>query len=150
MSTILRNLFFCILHSDCFCFSMNYGNLIFKRATVWVYGRPKCNPTTSSGCNARIGYCTCVNGYFGPACEYQCPDGHYGRNCRDACQCMNGALVGYFVVLETCISRLLYWKDASHSTLNQLSYCIAEMHLTVHLIIKLLYWRDASHSTFNN
>ncbi|XP_062498821.1 multiple epidermal growth factor-like domains protein 10 isoform X1 [Corticium candelabrum] len=47
---------------------------------------------TSSGCNVCVGYCTCVNGYFGPAFQYQCSYGEYGRNCRAACQCMNGAL----------------------------------------------------------
>ncbi|XP_062523610.1 multiple epidermal growth factor-like domains protein 10 [Corticium candelabrum] len=72
---------------------MTSDNLIFKPAAVWVYGKPKCHPTTSSGCNAAIGYCTCKHGYFGAACEYQCPDGRYGRNCRDICQCKNGALV---------------------------------------------------------
>ena len=37
------------------------------------------------------------------------------------------------IVLEGCIlsqyTRLLYWKDASHNTLD---YCIRGMHLTIH------------------
>ena len=36
------------------------------------------------------------------------------------------------IVLEGCISqyiRLLYWRDASHNTLD---YCIGGMHLTIH------------------
>ena len=36
------------------------------------------------------------------------------------------------IVLEGCISqstRLLYWKDASHTTLD---YCIGGMRLTIH------------------
>ncbi|XP_062523621.1 multiple epidermal growth factor-like domains protein 11 [Corticium candelabrum] len=81
---------------------MTSDNLIFKRAAVWVYGKPKCHPTTSSGCNARIGCCTCYHGYFGAACEYQCPDGRYGRDCKDTCQCKNGALCSHINGSCTC------------------------------------------------
>ena len=38
----------------------------------------------------------------------------------------------YTIVLEGCMSqyiRLLYWKDASHNTLD---YCIGGIHLTIH------------------
>ena len=48
------------------------------------------------------------------------------------------------IVLEGCISqytRLLYWRDASHNTLD---YCTGGMHLTY---TRLLYWRDASFNT---
>ena len=57
-------------------------------------------------------------------------------------------------VLKGCISRLLYWRDAS---LNTLDYCIGGMHLSIHnttvlegcisQYITLLYWKDASHHT---
>ena len=42
------------------------------------------------------------------------------------------------IVLEGCISqyvRLLYWRDASHNTLD---YCIGGMHLTQYITIVLL------------
>ena len=117
---------------DCFCSSMTSDNLIFKRAAVWVYGIPKCHPTTSSGCNARIGYCTCNHGYFGAACEYQCPHGRYGRNCKNTCQCKNGALVGgKYLAIMYCsmhiwINTLLDWRNAF---VNILDCCIGGMQV---------------------
>ena len=63
------------------------------------------------------------------------------------------------IVLEGCISqytRLLYWRNASHNTLD---YCIGGIYLTIHYSIVLegcisqytglLYWRDASHNTLD-
>eukprot|EP00118_Oscarella_pearsei_P028991 m.3415 g.3415 ORF g.3415 m.3415 type:complete len:2425 (+) comp9369_c0_seq1:116-7390(+) len=65
------------------------GATIFKRAVVRVYGRPSCNRDTSDGCAAQMGYCSCKNGYFGASCEYQCPDGRFGKLCRQTCRCQN-------------------------------------------------------------
>ena len=46
--------------------------------------------------------------------------------------CFNVKILIAASALEGCISpytRLLYWSDASHNTLD---YCIGGMHLTIH------------------
>ena len=53
--------------------------------------------------------------------------------CSECC-CIRGMhlSIHYTIVLEGCISqyiRLLYWRDASHNTLD---CCIGGMHLTIH------------------
>ena len=37
------------------------------------------------------GLCTCRPGFQGPSCEYQCPNGYYGQNCSQICQCVYGS-----------------------------------------------------------
>ena len=53
-------------------------------------------------------------------------------------------------------TRLLYWRDGSHNTLD---YCIGGMDVTIHYATvlegcisqytRLLYWRDACHNTLD-
>ena len=59
---------------------------------------------------------------------------------------MHSNVCRLFILLKGCISqytRLLYWRDASHNTVD---YCIGGMHPQY---TRLLYWRDASHNTLD-
>ncbi|CAH1716292.1 unnamed protein product [Chironomus riparius] len=35
--------------------------------------------------------CKCDSGYGGPSCDITCPPGKYGKNCKNKCDCANGA-----------------------------------------------------------
>ena len=42
-------------------------------------------------CSPSSGHCICTDGWTGLYCDIPCPKGKYGKECKEKCNCRNGA-----------------------------------------------------------
>lgn len=74
----------------------------------------------SSYCNRIFGYCECLPGLFGPACNQPCPANTWGPNCIKQCHCSSEFSSGCDPAVCTCIQ--------SHSFVFVKSFAVCYPH----------------------
>ncbi|PIK59296.1 putative multiple epidermal growth factor-like domains protein 6-like [Apostichopus japonicus] len=60
--------------------------------------------------------CTCSPGWQGKVCNRPCPEGRYGQDCRDVCDCVNGICLN---VDGTCQCEFGYHGDSCNMSCPQ-------------------------------